>query len=163
RLSHWPRVAFAARCARRVQPLFDEAWPDAAATRKEAVERAICLAEHSAAEGRAHRGLEKVARDALKAAGRAQIPHLFPVPIRDSEASPVDRDAAAIASLSAKVAEKAAEAAAAEPSESDEPAREAYYFALDAIRAAGRLGLMEDLGADFAALIEADPKKPWWR
>ena len=163
RLRHWSRVAFAARCARRVQPLFEEAWPDADARRKEAIETAISLAEQSAARGRPCEGLEQAEIEALMVAGRAQIPHLYSVPIKDSEPSPLDQDAAVVASMSAKAAEKAVQAAAAAPSESATPAREAYYFALDAIRTAGRLALEEVLEADFVAIVEDGPKKPWWQ
>jgi hypothetical protein len=160
RLPHWSRVAFASRCARRVQPLFEEAWPDADASRKEAVEHAITLAEQSAAKGQALDGLKRAVLGALMVAGQALIPHLYPVSVEEPEPTPIDQETATIASLSAKVAEKAAEAAASEPSESAKPACEAYYFALDAMRAAGRLGLLEVLEADFAALLEASPKKP---
>ena len=40
-LPRWARVAFAARCARRVQPLFMTGWPDAPKEHVESVERAI--------------------------------------------------------------------------------------------------------------------------
>lgn len=70
RLPHWTRVAFAARCARRVQPLFAEAWPDATPGRVEAVERAIVLAEQSAAEQMACDGLKDAVLGAVMAAGR---------------------------------------------------------------------------------------------
>ena len=49
KLPRWAQVAFAARCARRVQPLFKAEWPDAPAEQVEAVERAIRAAEESAA------------------------------------------------------------------------------------------------------------------
>src|SRR5262245_60757175 len=138
RLSHWSRVAFAARCARRVQPLFKEAWSDAVATRTEAVERAISLAELSAATRQPHEGLKEAILAAAGTAGAAQIPHICPFPLEDMGTPPIDRDAAVIASLTAKVAEEAAEAAATNPSQSIRPAHEAYHFALDALDAAGR-------------------------
>lgn len=53
KLPRWARVAFAARCARRVLPLFTsgfDGYQDALNT----VHRAVCLAEISASEGRAH-------------------------------------------------------------------------------------------------------------
>lgn len=49
-LPRWARVAFAARCARRVQPLFNQFWSDAPAQHNKAVERAIRLAEESASK-----------------------------------------------------------------------------------------------------------------
>ena len=48
-LPRWAQVAFAARCARRVQPLFKAAWPDAPAESCQALEDAITQAEHAAA------------------------------------------------------------------------------------------------------------------
>lgn len=42
---HLARVAFAARCARRIQPLFLAAWPDAPAKHAEALETAITIGE----------------------------------------------------------------------------------------------------------------------
>jgi hypothetical protein len=47
-LSPWARIAYAARCARRVQPLAN-AWPGRAPALREAIERAIALAEEAAA------------------------------------------------------------------------------------------------------------------
>ncbi|OWK41704.1 hypothetical protein FRUB_03782 [Fimbriiglobus ruber] len=163
RLSHWSRVKFAALCARCVQPFFTEMWPEATPDRIAAVERAIALAEQSATDGRAHPELKAAVLAASTTAGRAQIPHLYPVPIDDAEQPPRDRTAAVIASLSAKVAEKAAEAATADPARSDVPAREAYFFAVDAIRAVGRSRLIGRLQAGFAKLAGSEPRKPWWR
>ena len=67
------------------------------------------------------------------------------------------------ASMSAKVAEKAAEAALADPRQSGNVAREAVRFALDAIWTADQPGLVEVVEADFVAAGESDPKRPWWR
>lgn len=49
KLPMWAQVAYAARCARRVQPLFLTAWPDAPQEPIEAIEKAITLAEASSA------------------------------------------------------------------------------------------------------------------
>lgn len=64
-------VAFAARCARRVQPIFELTWPDAPKKYKEAVANAIQFAEAKASKGtfdaaRAHRAADAAA-DAAKA------------------------------------------------------------------------------------------------
>lgn len=48
-LPRWARVAFAARCARRVQPLFVHEWPNALQKEIDNVDRVITLAESSAA------------------------------------------------------------------------------------------------------------------
>jgi hypothetical protein len=163
RLPHWSRVAFAARCARRVQPLFQRAWPDATAGRKAAVEKAIQLAEQSASEKRAHSGLREAICDALMVAGAAQIPHLYPVSRLSPEPPPIDADAAVVASLSAKVAEMAARAAMTDEDQSGSATHEAYHFALDAIQAAGQPGLVEVLEADFIAAKRRKVDRPWWR
>ena len=44
-LPRWAQVAFAARCARRVQPLFTACWPDAPQKHINAVEQAITMTE----------------------------------------------------------------------------------------------------------------------
>ena len=45
KLPRWAVVAFAARCARRVQPLFKAGWPDAPGDSIRAVEHAVDTAE----------------------------------------------------------------------------------------------------------------------
>jgi hypothetical protein len=164
RLQHWTRVAFAARCARRVLPLFADAWPAATRARTVSLERAIALAEQSAAEGRPCTGLREAAIAATMTAGCALIPHHAPPhPSGEDEASPASADAALVASFAAKVAENAARAANAGPGASAGPTGEAYHFALDAIRAAGNLGLIEVLEADYQAAAGSRVGKPWWR
>ncbi|MBX3322800.1 MAG: hypothetical protein KF757_07395 [Phycisphaeraceae bacterium] len=49
-LPRWACVAFAARCARRVQPLYKHFWPDAPAKHVEALDKVITLAQASAAD-----------------------------------------------------------------------------------------------------------------
>jgi hypothetical protein len=51
-LPQWAQVAFHARCARQVFPLWDEAWPDAPGEYRDAIEQTIVLAELCAAEGK---------------------------------------------------------------------------------------------------------------
>lgn len=50
-LPRWAAVALAARCARRVQPLFVKGWPDAPQEHREAVLKAVLIAEQSARMG----------------------------------------------------------------------------------------------------------------
>lgn len=50
-LPRWARVAFAARCARRVQPLFLRFWKNAPRESVEAIERAIAFAEYVGSSG----------------------------------------------------------------------------------------------------------------
>jgi hypothetical protein len=143
--------------------LLEEAWPEAVAARRQAIEQAIMLAERSALERRVCEGLSEAKLAALMASGRAQIPHLFNVPMEKAEPPPIDRDACVVASLAARVAEKAAETAMASPNQSKKAVWEAFHFAVDTIRAAGRRGLIEVLEADFVAAREAAPRPPWWR
>ncbi len=49
KLPRWARVAFAARCARRVLPLFRHFWPTAPSAHIRAVSNAVSIAEHAAA------------------------------------------------------------------------------------------------------------------
>jgi len=50
-LPRWARVAFAARCARRVLPLFQKYWPTAPEEHVRAVRSAVEFAESAAARG----------------------------------------------------------------------------------------------------------------
>ncbi|HLO39609.1 MAG TPA: hypothetical protein VK176_01200, partial [Phycisphaerales bacterium] len=63
------RVAFAARCARRVQPLFTHFWPDAPRKHVEAIDNAITLAERRFEGSRS--ASVNVYADAARAAARA--------------------------------------------------------------------------------------------
>ena len=63
-LPRWARVAFAARCARRIQRLATEVTSSAPSYETEAVERAIRLAEQSASEATILPGLGEAAKSA---------------------------------------------------------------------------------------------------
>lgn len=79
RLPRWACVAFAARCARRVQPLYKLAWADAPDRERHvaAIDRAITLAEScagaaaDAGAGAAADAVDARAADAANAAARA--------------------------------------------------------------------------------------------
>ncbi|HVL12719.1 MAG TPA: hypothetical protein VM529_09145 [Gemmata sp.] len=71
KLPRWARVAFAARCARRVFPLLSFAWREATSEHRGAVGQAITVAESSATQGRTHTGTELALRDSLVVAERA--------------------------------------------------------------------------------------------
>ena len=49
KLTRWAIVAFAARCARRVLPIFAATWPEAPDKHKQAVANAVAVAERVAA------------------------------------------------------------------------------------------------------------------
>ena len=52
RLPKWAQVAFAARCARRVQPLFLKLWPTAPQEHIAAIEKAIAISEQTASNAK---------------------------------------------------------------------------------------------------------------
>lgn len=135
-LPHWARVAFAARCGRRVWPLFTANWPDARPERKRSITEALELAEMSAASARAADGLEEAAGKALQTAGAAMLA-MYGITLEDEEEDedeplPQDGNAAIIASFVAKAAEKAAETAFCSPEKSTALALEAFGFARQA-------------------------------
>lgn len=158
-LKHWSRVALAAESAAIVKPLFDEAWPHASEEHRSAVSRAIELATRSAAQQQACAGLEEAISDAGQAAGYAQFPHIVPVELEDGEIPPAGPKEAGIASLAAKAAQLAAQAAFDESK--SEKGREGFYFALDAAHFAGRDDLMMRIWAAASDWIVRD--RPWWK
>jgi len=162
RLPHWARVAFATRCARQVYPYFLESWPDALPKYDEAVRRAITLAEVSSRTGRPATELKEAVLNALMTAGGALVCiYALPDDPLRQEPAPRDNDAAVLASLAAKVAEKAAEAALAAPPESAAVADEAYGFTVDVSHAANQPELLDSLAADFAALYRVAKRGRW--
>jgi membrane associated rhomboid family serine protease len=152
RLPHWGRVAFAARCARRVLPLFEESWPTAPGRHARAVEAAGELAEEAAADGRAPQGLKEAVIGARVAANAALD--------REDEAAPDDAQAGTIASLAAKVAEKAATAARTSAEGSAVVAQEAWDLTRKAA-AAGNEALVRALKEDYARLRLAMARGQW--
>ncbi len=103
-------VAFAVRCAQRVRPLFDMAWPEAPADLVVAVDSAILMAEQSAAttEGAASAARAALAADAAEAfaAGHAAYSAAYAADaayasMAASEASAHTAHAAAVHAVSA--------------------------------------------------------------
>lgn len=70
-LPWWARVAFAARCARRVLPLFQAGWPSAPKKHVHAVTMAVETAERSATDA-ADAADTAYAADAYAAYGAAE-------------------------------------------------------------------------------------------
>ena len=68
-LPRWAQVAFHARCARQIFPLWEEAWPDAPGDYHDAVEQVIVIAELSAAEARPMGDLKAAAGHAAPRGG----------------------------------------------------------------------------------------------
>ena len=69
RMPKWATVVFAARCARRVQPVFTRVWKDAPRQHVEAIDKAISLSEAVAQRGASWDLFEAV--DDAASAGRA--------------------------------------------------------------------------------------------
>ena len=116
-------------------------------------------------EGSPCEGLKKAAIEALMTAGRANLSFdvAYPQEIRMAEPAPLDKESSVIACLSARVFQFAAETAMAKPSDSAKPCDDAFYFAIDAVRAAGGLELIELLEADYVVERNRTKMKPWWR
>ncbi len=109
KLPRWACVAFAARCARRVQPLFKFGWPGAPDEHVRAVDRAIALAEESAHMGRADSLILDAARAAYAANAAA----------RAANAAARAANAANAAARAARAAAYAANAAANAANDAD--------------------------------------------
>ena len=120
-LPRWACVAFAARCARRVLPLFARAWPAAPRRFSYAVARAVTLAERAAA----HAGADPDHARAL--ALEADLA---------AEQAASDAEAGRTAAYSAAHAAVNAVGAAAWP---EEAASGAYYAATDAADALAQI------------------------
>jgi hypothetical protein len=178
KLPRWAQVAFAARCARRVQPLFKVFWPEAPAEHCEAIERAIRLAESSAGSARlpAHAAdadaadaARNAAEDAAKAAEDKDDD------IEDAYTAAEDVEDAAKAADAADAAADAADAANAanendedDDEDDDEDAAEAANAVADAADAANRWGrapsresVVRVIRMDFEKLKAAAKKERW--
>ncbi len=157
-LPHWARVAFAARCARQIYPLFTKFWPKVTTRRSDAVLHAIQLAERSGAEGEAVEGLESAIIETVVTAGAA-LRSVYG--FASEEATPNDNDSATIASFVSQDAWKAATAANARPDDSMFPALEAHSLAQDAATAAATIIILIDIEKDFARLHRAVVRGRW--
>jgi hypothetical protein len=157
-LPHWARVAFAARCARRVYPLFSKSWPKAIIRRSDSVLRAIELAERSGTEGKAVEGLDSAISQTVVTAGAA-LRSVYGFAIDEAPAN--DNDSATIASFVSHVAGKAATAANASFDNSSLPALEAYSFSQDAATSAAAITILIDIEEDFARLHRAVIRGGW--
>jgi hypothetical protein len=177
RLPRWARVAFYARCARHVRPLWDEAWPDAPPGHAEAVDNAIRLAELSAAGGAPVGDLKTAHLEAVCAAGAALVTQLG-VKREDGVVDPPARDPE-LASLVANAAAHATEFL------HSPTAQGSYGYAKGAVAIVGREDLMDRMQEDFRRLRRAvrvggwtdrtsvppdafdpdyePPRKPWWK
>jgi hypothetical protein len=182
-LPHWARVAFAARCARAVLPLFRDAWPAAGPSRLSSLEAAIAFAERSAAAAAADGESDGVVSAAVATAGAVLMP-TYGMALDGPE--PSGEAACYVASFASKVAEWSARAALADPGESGQAALEALGFVRQVAEAAANEVVVTSLESDLAVLSrvaarggwrdqtpvpasafellsEGVQEKPWWR
>lgn len=178
RFPKWARVAFYARCARLVLPLWEHAWPDSPPEHRKAVEQAIRLAEVSAAKGKPVGDLKTASGDAISAGGAAMVTQ-YGIKFEDGEPDdPPARDPY----LALNVANAAAKAVDLARGAGDS---ESYGFVKGAIEIAGRVDLMDQVQNEFRLLrrfvrvagwgdrTPVSPevfepgyepvKKPWWK
>ena len=159
-LPHWARVAFAARCARKVLPLLHEHWPAIPKHRSTAVETAIELAELSAAQARPTKGLKNAVAKATVVAGGA-LASSYGFDLEDHEPSPPDALSGTIASFATRAAERAAEAARSDPRGSISIATESWIFAMESATSADHHDLSKSLGHDLFHLRETAKRGKW--
>jgi Domain of unknown function (DUF4375) len=177
KLPRWARVAFSARCARLVLPLWDNAWPDSPPEYRAAIEEAIRLAEACAFHGRPMGDVQGASSAAISAGGAGMVTQygLDKDLVGDD---PPPRDPYLVLNV-ANAAAKALDLV----SGSDNVG--SYGYAKGAIEMAGREDLMDRLQDDFRRLrrIVRDggwtnrtpvppeafdpefepPQKPWWK
>jgi hypothetical protein len=157
-LPHWARVAFAARCARRVIPLFERFWPHVPRQRVSDLLACIELAEQAGAAAQPLCGLDDAYVKATTAAGAAQMAiHGF----ANDEQAPTELNQAAIATYSAKAVEWAAKAAVRPSADSAHDTLEAYTWARDAAHAAEAVEILTGLKSDLLSLIRVAKKGRW--
>ena len=136
RLPRWARVAFAARCARRAQPIYQHFWPDAPEHHLRALDRAVRVAEQAAAN--AGPGVAAEAADAAYAAA-------------SEAARGAPRDAADATYAAARAAHAAMAAGHADTTD-------AAYAAADAGLAAGQIAAVRQ---DFDTLLHLATNQRW--
>lgn len=149
------RVAFAVRCARRVQGLLLRFAPDVSEDLLGAVDQAITLAERSSADGRPCKGLaaavDEAERRARGAVGVAQVWSSGNGSAGILLSAPVRR----------AVAYAAAAAACAALENSARGAAKALSYAEEAARAANATDLIAAMASDFEKLREAAGREGW--
>jgi Domain of unknown function (DUF4375) len=155
-LPHWARVAFAARCALRVLPLYERCWPGAPKKHSKSLLQAVDLAERSAAEGCPLEDLKDAHLNALIAAGAA-----FRAGSEIDRSSPPDAYSGSLASNVAKAVEKAAESAMETGDKSLDAAMEACSYSAGVAKEANENRIVEELSQSFGKLLRAAARGKW--
>ena len=151
------QVAFAARCVRRVQPLFTFFWPNAPQKHTEAVEKAISIAGRFAA---GDKSATNVARDVARILVTATGANRTTTGNADNIATIADAAAAAVT-------------AAAEATRADTSDRVTYFAARAAEHAATVVKkgdfrfaswegfILQEIRRDFDKLLKATKQEKW--
>lgn len=146
-LPRWARVAFAARCARRVLPLFRKRWSTASEEQVRAIHSAVELAENSAAAAAYSVAITAGARFTANAAAAAAI-----------NARAANARAAANAAVAASAANIAVNAAA---EFADADAANAAALATANADAAGSRVATPSIRADFQRILDESQRGKW--
>lgn len=142
-LPRWARIAFFARCARQVFPLWEEAWPDAPPEYRETIELAITLAERTATEAEPAGGLKAAAADVARIVESA---------VSESSYAPVfPQRAALIAAAAGSVVDYIL----------GQDDTGSYGFAKGIIADADRDDLLEDIQEDFQRIEQHASEGSW--
>lgn len=148
RLPRCAQVAFAARCARRVQPLFNHFWPDAPKKHLDAVDAAVRLAENCASTA----SLTASAVDAVKAYAAANA---------TTAAYSANTANAAAAVAAANAADATAKAADATANAAVTAVAVAAGDAAAAANAVAAKAGIAEIVADFEFLLAAAEGEQW--
>jgi hypothetical protein len=150
RVECWNRSAFVAQCAQIVLPLFDKAWPDAIADRKDAVARTIELTLIGAKGRLIPSELSSACLECRIVAGKALRPLHPKGPFGDlKEPAPRDPESCNLAHYVASAAAWAADSLTSDEEQSPHNATYAFGFALDA----AALGLHAEISRSLQALV----------
>ncbi|HJT78155.1 MAG TPA: hypothetical protein VJ739_13205 [Gemmataceae bacterium] len=155
-LPRWGRVAFAARCGRRVQPLLRRFWKNPPPEVLDVFERAVTAAEQSAATAGSVEGLG----EALQAAERyvpamAGLPPVQPYGSPAARIRPTQLLRHAVASTALAAVQAAEAAGRGEDDLCAEAAWDAYGWAVHAANLVHVTGLDLVLESDLRALQQA--------
>jgi hypothetical protein len=155
-LPRWARVAFAVRSGRRVQPLLRQLWHNPQPALLQAFDRALALAEQSAAQGCATEGLDEEVQTA-----QTYAPAMAGIATMCSPGSPPARVPAsdivqyAVAATAVAAGQAAQAAARGDDDAAAAAAAAAYDWAVHAALSMHVFGLDRVLQADLRALQQA--------
>jgi hypothetical protein len=162
-LPHWARIAFAARRARKVLPLFDEYWPGVLESTRRDLEEIVQYAEQAAAKAKAGTETSEFADKGCDIAGGAILGYWAPQIPWDPEDGPMppNQHAANIACNVAKTAEFAVRASGHPSPCPPSVADGGYGYFLGVVNAANRRDLLDEFVEEFNSLVRVAKKGKW--